>query len=53
MERIYMDGQAAKHLQAYIEYDNIVGGYDGGKMMNDQEFEEFKNKLFFAKLYFA
>jgi len=45
MERIYMDGQAAKHLQAYIEYDNIVGGYDGGKMMNDQEFEEFKNNV--------
>ena len=30
-----MDGMAAKHIQAYIEYENIVGTDDGGKMMSE------------------
>lgn len=45
MERIVMDNQAAKHIQAYVEYNNIVGNADGGKMMSEQEFEEFKNNV--------
>ena len=42
MERIVMNNDAAKHVQAYIEYEQIVGNADGGKMMNEKEFEEFK-----------
>ena len=42
MERIVMTGQAAKHVQAYIEYEQIVGSADGGKMMSEAEFEEYK-----------
>jgi len=30
-----MDNQAAKHIDAYVEYNNIVGNADGGKMMNE------------------
>jgi len=29
-------------LQAYIEYNNIVGNADGGEMMSEKEFEEYK-----------
>ena len=45
VERLKMDGQAAKHIQAYIEYDQIVGNNDNGKMMSDKEFEEYKNQV--------
>ena len=45
VERQKMDGQAAKHIQAYIEYDQIVGNNDNGKMMSDKEFEEYKNQV--------
>lgn len=34
--------QAARNVQAYLEYDAIVGNADGGKMMSEKEFEEFK-----------
>ena len=37
-----MNGDAAKHVQAYIEYRNIVGNDDGGQMMNEAEFEAYK-----------
>ena len=40
-----MDNKNAKHVDAYIEYNNIVGNADGGKMMSEQEFEEFKNNV--------
>ena len=30
MERIIMDKNAAQHVNAYIEYNNIVGNADGG-----------------------
>lgn len=36
---------AGKHVDAYIEYHNIVGDYDGGKMMSEKEYEEFKNNI--------
>lgn len=32
-------------MQAYIEYENIVGGADGGKLMSDKEYEEFKKEI--------
>ena len=37
-----MDGMAARHVDAYIEYHNIVGDMDGGKMLSEKEYEEFK-----------
>jgi hypothetical protein len=30
MERMTMDNMAGKHVDAYIEYNNIVGNADGG-----------------------
>ena len=36
MDRIVMTNQAANHVQAYLEYDTIVGGADGGKMMSEK-----------------
>ena len=40
-----MDNQAAKHIDAYQEYHNIVGNADGGVMMSEKEFEEFKQNI--------
>ena len=45
MERIVMNSDASKHVQAYLEYEQIVGNADGGKMMNEKEFEEFKESV--------
>lgn len=44
-ERLIFDSQAAKNVDAYLEYVNIVGDADGGKMMNEREYEEFKEKV--------
>jgi len=30
VDRIIMDGNAGKHIDAYVEYNNIVGMDDGG-----------------------
>ena len=30
-----MDGNAQKHIDAYVEYNNIVGMDDGGVMMSE------------------
>ena len=40
-----MDGNAGKHIDAYVEYNNIVGMDDGGQMMSEQEFEAYKAKV--------
>ena len=45
MERIGIDNQAAKHVQAYIDYENMVGGLDGGKLLSPKEYEEFKKQM--------
>ena len=45
MERLVMDGNAARHVQAYIEYDRIVGMDDGGEAMSEKEFEAYKAKV--------
>ena len=45
MERVVIQSQTAKHLDAYLEYNNIVGNADGGKTMNEQEYEEFKQNI--------
>lgn len=44
-ERLVFDSNAAKHIQAYIEYQNTVGSYDNGKLMSEKEYEEFKQKM--------
>ena len=44
-ERLTFDSQAAQHVQAYIDYVNIVGDNDGGKLMSEKEFEEYKKNL--------
>ena len=45
MDRLIMDGNAQKHIDAYIEYNNIVGMDDGGVMMSEKEFEAYKAKV--------
>lgn len=45
MQKITIDNQNAKNLQAYIEYRNIVGNDDGGKLMSEKEFEEYKKNV--------
>lgn len=45
MERIHLNNKAAEAVQAYIEYENIVGGADGGKMLSPAEYEEFKKQV--------
>lgn len=37
--------EAAKNIDAYLEYVNIVGDADGGKLMSEKEYEEFKEKV--------
>ena len=44
-ERIHMNGDAARHIQAYLEYEQIVGTDDGGKLMSEAEFEEYKARV--------
>ena len=44
-ERIVLNNNAAKNIDAYLEYVNIVGDQDGGKLMSDKEYEEFKQKV--------
>ena len=44
MERAHLGSQATRDVQAYMEYKAIVGNADGGKMMSEKEYEEFKRK---------
>ena len=44
-QRIIIPNDQLKHIQAYIDYKNIVGVDDGGKVMSEKEFEEYKNKV--------
>lgn len=44
-DRIVIDNNNMKHIQAYIDYHNIVGDDDGGKVMSDKEFEAYKKKV--------
>jgi len=45
MERLIIGKENEKHIQAYLEYKNIVGDDDGGKLMSDEEFEAYKKKV--------
>jgi hypothetical protein len=49
IEHIQVPSQAARDVQAYIDYYNIVGDDDGGKMMSDAEFEAYKKKVAYAR----
>ena len=40
-----MDSKAQQAIDAYIEYENIVGGQDGGKLLTPEEYEEFKRNI--------
>lgn len=44
-ERIVISKDNQKHIQAYIDYKNIVGVDDGGKVMSEKEFEAYKKKV--------
>ena len=41
-ERLVVQGDQARHVQAYVEYRNLVGSDDGGRMMSEAEYEEYK-----------
>ena len=45
MQRINFNAQKQNSLQAYIEYRNIVGNDDNGKLMSEKEFEEYKKNV--------
>ena len=42
MERYNLDAHAQQSVDAYVEYDRIVGNADGGKTFSDAESEAFK-----------
>jgi hypothetical protein len=44
-DRIRINNAAQQAVAAYIEYDNIVGGADGGKLLSPEEYEEFKRNV--------
>jgi hypothetical protein len=44
-ERLVINSENQKHIEAYLEYKRIVGEDDGGKLMSDQEFEAYKKKV--------
>ena len=44
-ERIFIKKEYEKDIQAYIDYKNIVGTDDGGKLMSEKEFEAYKLKV--------
>ena len=45
VEHIKVGVDHTKDVQAYLDYYNIVGDDDGGKMMTEQEFEAYKKKV--------
>lgn len=49
VERIVVGQDHTKDVQAYLDYYNIVGDDDGGKMMTEKEFEEYKKKVAYAR----
>ncbi|MCQ2817384.1 MAG: FAM221A/B family protein [archaeon] len=45
MQRINIDNKKIQDINAYLEYTNIVGGDDHGKLMKPEEYEEYKKKV--------
>ena len=44
VEYLKIPSEQARAVDAYINYYNIVGDDDGGKMMTDAEFEAYKKR---------
>ena len=40
VDRLQLNNNNAQHVQAYIEYNNIVGNADGGKMFSECKFNK-------------
>ena len=49
VEYLKIPSEQARAVDAYINYYNIVGDDDGGKMMTDAEFEAYKKKVAYAR----
>ena len=49
VEYLKIGSEKARAVDAYINYYNIVGDDDGGKMMTDAEFEAYKKKVAYAR----
>jgi hypothetical protein len=45
MKQIGFTNQGARDIQAYIEYRNIVGNDDNGKLLSEEEYEAYKAKV--------
>jgi len=45
MESFQLDAHAQQSVDAYVEYDRIVGNADGGKPFSDKEFAAFKQSV--------
>eukprot|EP01027_Heterolobosea_sp_BB2_P002108 GEZU01003178.1.p1 GENE.GEZU01003178.1~~GEZU01003178.1.p1 ORF type:complete len:219 (-),score=18.26 GEZU01003178.1:172-828(-) len=48
MSRFTLKAEAQDHVQAYLEYRMIVGDRDGGKLLNESEYEKLRED-FYAK----
>lgn len=49
VHHIQVSSQQARDVQAYLDYYNIVGDDDNGKMMTEAEFEAYKKKVAYAR----
>ena len=49
VQHIQINQNHARDVQAYLDYYNIVGDDDGGKMMTEAEFEAYKKKVAYAR----
>ena len=49
MYHIQIGAQAARDVQAYIDYYNIVGNDDNGVCMSEKEFQAYKKKVSYAR----
>ncbi|KRX05369.1 hypothetical protein PPERSA_00670 [Pseudocohnilembus persalinus] len=45
VDRVSLGSEQARHVDAYIQYHQLVGQSDNGKMMSEQEFEQYKKKM--------
>jgi len=45
MQKFQIDANNAANIQAYIDYNNIVGNDDGGTMFTPEQYEEYKSNL--------
>ena len=43
-KQLHFTSKNQADIQAYIDYVNIVGADDKGKLMSEQEFESYKKK---------